>query len=75
MVPTIDAFRCDGCGACVLKCPPQIMGVVKSVAVIISDLCDECGICNDVCPVSAVRFKLPERHYAPAHPAYRAITR
>jgi NAD-dependent dihydropyrimidine dehydrogenase PreA subunit len=75
MVPTIDAFRCDGCGVCVLKCPPQVMGMVKDVAVIISDLCDECGICNDVCPVGAVRFKLPERHYQPAHPAYRAITR
>jgi NAD-dependent dihydropyrimidine dehydrogenase PreA subunit len=75
MVPTIDAFRCDGCNICVLKCPPQVMGLVKNIAVIISDLCDECGICADECPVGAVRFHLPRRLYQPEHPAYSPIPR
>ncbi len=75
MVPTIDAYKCDGCGICVLRCPPQIMGLCKNVAVIVTDLCDECGICNDVCPIDAVRFELPPKEYAPDHEAYRAITR
>jgi MinD superfamily P-loop ATPase len=71
MIPTIDAFRCDGCGVCVKKCPPQIMGIVKNVAVLISDLCEECGICNDVCPIDAVRFHLPHRKFASKHDGYR----
>ncbi len=75
MVPSIDAFKCDGCGICVLRCPPQIMGLVKNIAVIVTDLCEECGICNDVCPIGAVRFRLPEREYAADHPAYRPIPR
>ncbi|MBN2359122.1 MAG: 4Fe-4S binding protein [Deltaproteobacteria bacterium] len=75
MVPTIDAFKCDGCKICVLQCPPQIMGIVKNVAVIITDLCEECGICNDVCPIGAVRFHLPEREYTADHPAYHAHPR
>ncbi len=62
MVPTIDAFKCDGCNVCVKMCPPQIMGLVNNVAVIITDLCEECGICNDVCPIGAVRFALPPKH-------------
>ena len=75
MVPTIDAFKCDGCKVCVLRCPPQIMGIVKDTAVIITDLCDECGICFEVCPIGAVRFKLPHRAFAPEHEAYRAVQR
>ncbi|MBI5527763.1 MAG: 4Fe-4S binding protein [Deltaproteobacteria bacterium] len=75
MVPTIDAFRCDGCGVCVLKCPPQIMGIVKGKAALVTDLCEECGICADLCPIAAVRFKLPERHFEPAHDAYRPLHR
>ena len=75
MVPTIDAFKCDGCKICVLACPPQIMGLVKNVAVIVTDLCEECGICNDVCPIGAVRFHLPKREYAADHPAYHVHPR
>ena len=62
MVPTINAYRCDGCNICVLRCPPQIMGLVKGVATLVTDLCEECGICNDVCPIDAVRFTLPPKH-------------
>jgi len=75
MVPTIDAFRCDGCGICVLRCPPQVMGLVKRIAVIITDLCDECGICNDVCPVGAVRFRLPHREHGSSHEGYHPLPR
>jgi Pyruvate/2-oxoacid:ferredoxin oxidoreductase delta subunit len=75
MVPTINAFRCDGCNICVLRCPPQIMGLVKGKAVIITDLCDECGICSEVCPIGAVRFQLPHRAFEPEHEAYRHLHR
>jgi len=75
MVPVIDAHRCDGCGICVLRCPPQIMGTVKNIAVIITDLCEECGICMDVCPIGAVRFHLPHRSYKSEHAAYKPLPR
>jgi len=75
MVPTIDAYLCNGCGVCVQRCPPQIMGMVKSIATIITDLCEECGICNDVCPIHAIRFRLPEREYRPEHAAYHPVHR
>jgi len=75
MIPTIDAFKCDGCGICVRRCPPQIMGLVKNIATIISDLCEECGICNDVCPIGAVRFALPERDLHPEHDGYHITPR
>ena len=71
MVPVIDAFRCDGCGVCVLRCPPQIMGMVKGVAVLVTELCEECGICNDVCPIDAVHFKQPHKVVGPKHDGYR----
>ena len=75
MVPVIDAFRCNGCGICVKRCPPQIMGMVKGKAVLITDLCEECGICAEVCPIAAVRFHLPHRDYAPDHDAYTYLHR
>jgi len=75
MVPVIDAFRCDGCGVCVLRCPPQIMGMVKGKAVLITDLCEECGVCNDVCPINAVCFELPHRDFEPKHASYRFLDR
>lgn len=75
MIPTIDAYRCDGCNVCVLRCPPQVMGLVKGVAVIITDLCEECGICSEVCPIDAVRFKLPHRSFEPDHEGYHALPR
>jgi len=75
MVPLIDGFKCDGCGVCVLRCPPQIMGIVKKRAVLITDLCEECGICADVCPIHAIWFKLPELHYHARHEAYRPVVR
>ena len=72
MVPVIDAYRCDGCNVCVLRCPPKVMGLGKNIAVIVTDLCEECGICSDVCPIGAVNFKLPDSVYAEKHDAYRA---
>ncbi len=75
MVPVIDAYRCDGCNVCVLRCPPQVMGLVKGVAVLITDLCEECGICSEVCPIDAVRFKLPHRAIPIDHDAYKELPR
>ena len=73
MVPKIDVFKCDGCGACVKLCPPQVMGLVREKAVILADLCEECGICHEACPIGAVHFRLPNRNTERASDAYRAV--
>ncbi|MBN1773272.1 MAG: 4Fe-4S binding protein [Deltaproteobacteria bacterium] len=75
MVPTIDAFKCDGCGICTQRCPPQIMGLVKGKATIITDLCEECGICAEACPIGAIRFHLPHRGFAQKHDGYHPLPR
>ena len=72
MVPVVDAYRCDGCNVCVQRCPPKIMGLVKGIAVLITDLCEECGICAEVCPINAINFKLPNRLYPQEHDSYHA---
>ena len=51
------------------------MGLVKDIAVIITDLCEECGICAEVCPIDAVRFELPHRSYRSEHEGYRPLPR
>jgi len=75
MVPTIDAFKCDGCGICVQRCPPQIMGLIRGKAALLTDLCEECGICAEACPIAAVRFHLPHRDFQPRHDGYRPVPR
>jgi len=59
LYPWVDAYRCNGCGACVRACPPGVIGLVKGKAAIILDLCQQCGECFETCPVQgALLFKL-----------------
>jgi NAD-dependent dihydropyrimidine dehydrogenase PreA subunit len=72
MFPVINAFRCDGCGVCIGRCPAQIMGLINGKAAYLQMLCEECGICAEVCPIGAVRFELPEFFGAgQVHEAYQ----
>lgn len=72
MFPVINAFKCDGCGVCVKRCPAQIMGLINNKAAYLQMLCEECGICAEVCPKEAVLFELP-RYYGKetVYEAYR----
>lgn len=72
MFPIINAFKCDGCGICVVRCPPQIMGLINGKAAYLQMLCEECGICAEVCPKDAVFFELPDFYgAAEVHEAYQ----
>ena len=55
IVYSIDAARCNGCGACVRQCPQGgISGQKKAPHVIKQDLCIRCGVCLDTCKFGAV---------------------
>lgn len=71
MVPRIDVYKCDGCGICAQRCPPQVMGLIKGKGAILVDLCEECGICHEVCPRGAIHFRVPNLAVEATHEAYR----
>ena len=51
----IDAGDCEGCGACIKKCPNQALSYGKYGTVEVNhDLCLTCGYCAPVCPVRAI---------------------
>lgn len=59
LYPWIDAYRCNGCAACIRACPPGIIGLVNGKAAIVYDFCQQCGECFDSCPVEgAIIFRL-----------------
>ncbi len=70
MVPVIDVFKCNGCGACVKRCPPKIIGLIKNKAAILVQLCEECGICAEVCRINAIHFEVPHAAIVSTHEAY-----
>ncbi|MHC5039926.1 MAG: ATP-binding protein [Planctomycetota bacterium] len=70
MVPVVDVFKCNGCGVCVKRCPPKIMGMIQNKAAILVQLCEECGICAEMCPIDAIHFELESYATVGAADAY-----
>jgi NADH-quinone oxidoreductase subunit F len=52
---SIHEEKCNGCGACIKRCPKDgIAGVVKKPHFIDREKCIKCGICYEVCNFDAV---------------------
>ena len=51
----VDPGDCEGCGACVLRCPNHAIVLDENgIARIDPDACLTCGYCAPVCPVRAI---------------------
>lgn len=70
MIPVVNVFKCVGCGVCVKRCPPKIMGLINGKSALLAQLCEECGICAEACPNQAILFELPAAAAAGIHEAY-----
>ncbi|MDO9535108.1 MAG: NADH-ubiquinone oxidoreductase-F iron-sulfur binding region domain-containing protein [Bacillota bacterium] len=52
---SINGELCEGCGACLKKCPGEaIQGEKKESHTIMQDKCTKCGICLETCKFDAV---------------------
>lgn len=53
----IDRGDCEGCGACLNRCPNKAIKLdADRIAVIDRDICLNCGYCAPKCPVRAIIF-------------------
>ncbi len=58
----IDQGDCEGCGACVQRCPSKAISFNENgLAEVNHDICLTCGYCAPVCPARAI-IMLDKRH-------------
>ena len=53
---TIDAERCNGCGACIEVCPEAAIYLIDGKATVDRVLCRECEACIAACPIDAIAY-------------------
>ena len=58
---SIDAEKCNGCGACAKACHEGAIGMKNGKAVLLrEDYCDGLGDCLPACPTNAISFETRE---------------
>lgn len=63
--PLLDERSCDGCGACVERCPMEAVTVDSGSAAIELKRCIGCGLCVASCPRGAISLAQREDFKAP----------
>ena len=57
--PIFIRGKCIGCGKCVQSCPAQIIALQNKKAVPKLKGCISCFCCHELCPVDAIKIKVP----------------
>jgi NAD-dependent dihydropyrimidine dehydrogenase PreA subunit len=58
-IVSIDGKKCTGCGACIKKCPQQILYLdreIKTCVVINQNQCDRLRGCERACKTGAIKI-------------------
>lgn len=56
-MPHIDSDLCNGCGACIFRCPTGALGWQSGKAALVKPhLCLYCAACEAICPVDAIEL-------------------
>lgn len=61
----VDAARCAGCGACVVRCPMDALDDAGTVTAVLADRCIGCGVCVPACPTEALSLAVKPRPAVP----------
>jgi len=56
-LPEITVEKCIGCGACMIVCPANAIGIKKKKAMLVKERCIGCGECTVACRTGAIEIK------------------
>ena len=68
-VNTVDSETCDGCGACVKRCPMEALSLDGNRAVLDTTRCIGCGVCIPVCKTGSLKLSRKPESKQPDIPA------